>query len=265
MNALGVQLLWVAAQVTVLCLFGVAVYAVARRRNPAAGAYAAGAVMLAVVGVSLLAPAPWPRTLAVADRLLTAPTVSRAEGAGAAPLDTSAGDGAMTTQSPLANIKARGDNDSSRAASSSTAERAAGDGSTFWAAFRDGLKTGAGAELEGNWSWPAWLAIAVLAGSALAAARLLVAIVIVERYRRTTRPLGDRGMQELVAELRSALAYRRPIELRVAAGFASPATIGWRRPVILLPADWENWDAGQRRAILRTKWRTSRAAISPSG
>ena len=33
-------------------------------------------------------------------------------------------------------------------------------------------------------------------------------------------------------------------------GFASPATIGWRRPVILLPADWENWDAGQRRAIL---------------
>ena len=74
MNALGVQLLWVAAQVTVLCLFGVAVYALARRRNPAAGAYAAGAVMLAVVGVSLLAPAPWPRTLAMVDRLLTART-----------------------------------------------------------------------------------------------------------------------------------------------------------------------------------------------
>ena len=40
------------------------------------------------------------------------------------------------------------------------------------------------------------------------------------------------------------------MELREVADLGSPATAGWRRPVILVPPDWRDWDASERRAVL---------------
>ena len=34
------------------------------------------------------------------------------------------------------------------------------------------------------------------------------------------------------------------------AGLATPATIGWRRPLLLLPGDWRDWGPDERRAVL---------------
>ena len=43
---------------------------------------------------------------------------------------------------------------------------------------------------------------------------------------------------------RTGGASRPPAEL------ATAATIGWRRPLILLPDDWQTWDEDERRAVL---------------
>ena len=60
MNGLGMLLVWTGAQVTLFCILGAAGYARARRRNPAAGAWAIGAVMAGVALMSALAFSPWP-------------------------------------------------------------------------------------------------------------------------------------------------------------------------------------------------------------
>ena len=43
---------------------------------------------------------------------------------------------------------------------------------------------------------------------------------------------------------------RRPVELREVPDLTTPATAGWRRPVVLLPDDWRSWDDAERRAVL---------------
>ena len=50
--------------------------------------------------------------------------------------------------------------------------------------------------------------------------------------------------------LRAELGCRRPVEVRQSDDLATAATIGWRRPVLLLPPDWTTWTAAQQRAVL---------------
>jgi hypothetical protein len=50
--------------------------------------------------------------------------------------------------------------------------------------------------------------------------------------------------------LRAELSCLRPIEVRQSDNLVTAATIGWRRPAVLLPADWTSWTADQRRAVL---------------
>ena len=58
------------------------------------------------------------------------------------------------------------------------------------------------------------------------------------------------NLLELVDALRAELGCQRPVEARQSDDLATAATIGWRRPVVLLPADWTTWTADQRRAVL---------------
>ena len=60
MNAIGASLVWSGVQVTLLVLAGGVVYAVLRRRSPAAGSLAALALLVIAIGFSLLAISPWP-------------------------------------------------------------------------------------------------------------------------------------------------------------------------------------------------------------
>ncbi len=42
----------------------------------------------------------------------------------------------------------------------------------------------------------------------------------------------------------------RRVEVRELADLSTPATIGWRRPLLLLPGDWREWSVDERRAVL---------------
>jgi hypothetical protein len=60
MNAFGLALVWVSLQVSVLCLVAMAVYLIARRGSPNAGAAATLSGLLLVVLLSVVALSPWP-------------------------------------------------------------------------------------------------------------------------------------------------------------------------------------------------------------
>src|SRR5262249_48943390 len=55
---------------------------------------------------------------------------------------------------------------------------------------------------------------------------------------------------EDVAELSRRLRIRRQVQLLESDCPDLPATAGWLRPVILLPADWPEWADHDRRAVL---------------
>ncbi len=43
---------------------------------------------------------------------------------------------------------------------------------------------------------------------------------------------------------------RKRVEIRQSELLRSAVTVGWRRPVILLPADWRGWTETERRVVL---------------
>ena len=65
-----------------------------------------------------------------------------------------------------------------------------------------------------------------------------------------SRPVVDDDLLELAAVLRQRLGVRPRVEVRVAPGLTMPATVGWRRPLVLLPEDWTAWDDCERRVVL---------------
>jgi beta-lactamase regulating signal transducer with metallopeptidase domain len=98
--------------------------------------------------------------------------------------------------------------------------------------------------------WSFVLATFALAGISVGLLRLLFGLWAVRLYRLRGRPVDDPGLLTLLEELRAALRCRRRIELIEAPDLTTPATAGWRRPLILLPDDWRSWDEQERRVVL---------------
>ncbi|HVX10446.1 MAG TPA: M56 family metallopeptidase [Pirellulales bacterium] len=239
MNALGISLLWTACQVTVFCLAGQAVYLIARRRHPAWGAAVACGVLVMAAGVAALSISPWPRwwtarSSAALRSAATAAAITDPEKLPAQPSDTSSED--TTGRDSVDSAEATGAlNFLSRMFDKVPRE---------WSADSR-------AEHFGRWRWPAWLAGFVLAGAVIGTARLLFGLLALTKLLRDTRPVTDPSLLGLLEQLREQLRCRRPIELReMTAAGGAPAVLGWRCPIILLPAEWRTWNANAQRGVL---------------
>jgi hypothetical protein len=68
--------------------------------------------------------------------------------------------------------------------------------------------------------------------------------------RRRSRPVRDAVARQLCEELRRAMGVHRPVELRELLSLNTAATLGCRRPVILLPADWRSWDLAEQTSVV---------------
>ncbi|HMP58785.1 MAG TPA: M56 family metallopeptidase, partial [Gemmatales bacterium] len=80
--------------------------------------------------------------------------------------------------------------------------------------------------------------------------RLLAGLWALRRFRAQSRPIGDVAMLTLMADLASALGVKRRPTLAEHPHLAAPATLGWRRPLILLPPSWRSWSDVERRCVL---------------
>ncbi len=251
MNTLGLILLGSAVHATVFAIGGALVYLALRRSSPAAGALAAGSCLAMIALVSLVAASPWrgfwtfdlsrrdmaSAALAATDRLAGGLPPARAGTAGSnapAPVGSSTPDRAieptLLSGSESADVE-------------SVMARLVG-------AFEAELGRGATPVPTRRLGWPAWLAVGFLLSVLAGVARLSLGIMAFRRLRAGSLPIADLALLEEIEIMRAELSCTRSIEARETTELATPATFGWRRPILLLPFDWRDWDPCDRRAVL---------------
>lgn len=244
MNALGIVACWLALQATVLASVGAACYVLARRRGPVAGGLAALTTLVVVLGVSGLALSPWPQWwtagLAIAPGRAADRDVAEPHGAAPPTAQTHVDRGKAKEEARAADLpdapplaSARSDAQSRRAPGVSSRRQAL--------SMADGWHAG---------QWPVIVGMALAGCAAWGIARWCWGFAAVHRYRATSTPVEDSECQAEAANLCRRLLRGRSVELRGSADLTSPATVGWRRPLVLVPADWPSWSAGERRVAL---------------
>jgi len=102
------------------------------------------------------------------------------------------------------------------------------------------------------WDRKAWAAVASILWFSGLAVSLLGLLVALRRERRlvsSARPL-EGAWGETLREAQRALGVGRPVRLLASDVIDTPATSGWGRPVVLLPAAAASWCAQRRRVVL---------------
>ena len=98
---------------------------------------------------------------------------------------------------------------------------------------------------------PLALLLALWAAGAVAVlGTLLVGLLRARALARRATPITDPEWLALADRVRSELSLQRLLQLRRAPDAIVPLTFGWRRPVVLLPADSDRWSPSRRRHVL---------------
>jgi hypothetical protein len=229
MSDLATPLFWSALQVTCLAVAGLALAAVLARRSAGAAAFLTAMTLASCCPLTVLAFAPlpdwwtWsahelPTTATPAQPIATSPPLAEESGVAAGPVAET-----RPVRSPGIDLG--------------------------WLR-RYGKAVAASLEPQRERRWPVVLAAAVLAGAAWCLGRLAFGLWAVGRMVRRSRLIDDPGLIGLTVRLCADLGVTRPVELRECDELSSAATVGWRRPIILLPPDWAAWGETERRAVL---------------
>jgi hypothetical protein len=234
MNELGLTLIGGVARATALAALGVLACLALRRRRPSAGATAALTTLLGLVAVTALAPSPWPRWWSLEPSWPAA----------APPVPATAAAPAQAVAPPSGRPTAPAATPPGSPGGESWAAWAAAFADEFRSRRQERAVAG------GGWRWPAWVVVAYLAGVAAGLAWLGLGLRAVSLVRRRSRPIDDPALLDQVEGLRDELGLARPVALRESEELATPATVGWLRPALLLPEDWRAWDDRERRAVL---------------
>ena len=83
-----------------------------------------------------------------------------------------------------------------------------------------------------------------------ASIRWLVGLWQVAVLARQARPCADQRLRLLADPLARELGVTGPVDYRSSARLTTPAVIGWRRPTVILPPDWDSWPTEILRAAL---------------
>jgi BlaR1 peptidase M56 len=87
-------------------------------------------------------------------------------------------------------------------------------------------------------------------GMAIGIARFLAGLAFVHCCRRQSMPIDDSQLLSEFSSLVHKLRITSPVKLVEIPTLAVAATIGWQRPLVILPANWRDWSTDQRRAVL---------------
>ena len=265
MNTIGIALVWCIVQITLLGVLAAGLYLFVRRLRPAAAAPVVFSSLAVVVVLSILALSPWPRW--AIDRAAPLPNaVASAD----SPLPTAEGPGARGTEEvvskkpPSSRISFRQPPPSPSVASppteqqydaksiettdtESATETKPSSAALLWQSLMAELST---PQADDAWRWPAFVAIVLFTAMVCGLGWLILGVAAVRWQRRRSETVFDAELLELIDVLRAELCCLRPVEVHESGDLATAATIGWRRPVVLLPADWRSWTPEQRRAVL---------------
>jgi beta-lactamase regulating signal transducer with metallopeptidase domain len=98
--------------------------------------------------------------------------------------------------------------------------------------------------------WAALLVAGWMAGASVILLSIVVGQLRLRSFRRNMRPPVNPDWHPLLRQLCAELAVQRPVTLLQSHEDVMPMTWGWLRPVILLPANADNWPEERRRVVL---------------
>jgi hypothetical protein len=103
-----------------------------------------------------------------------------------------------------------------------------------------------------NWTGRHWLVAGWLIGALASGGWLAWGFAVAERWRREAVVVEDPAWLETLGEEAAALGVARLPVLAVHAGALGPCLVGvGRRPMLVLPGDYRDWDVATRRAVVR--------------
>jgi hypothetical protein len=214
MTSLGMQLGWLMLQVTALTALAFVLFAWTARREARAAVVVGTCALVLLLALTVVAFSPLPEVCRWSPFVAAAP-----EGPGPA------------AEAPAADEAGEG-----RAAGGLALSRVG-----RW--LRD-LSSHRSPAADTSTAWPA-LAIAYTCCVLLAGVRLLRGWWSVRTLCRRSRPVADVALSRLAEALGAPNAALRECD---EPGLA--ATVGWWRPVILLPPEWRSWTAEEQQAVL---------------
>jgi beta-lactamase regulating signal transducer with metallopeptidase domain len=98
--------------------------------------------------------------------------------------------------------------------------------------------------------WPRYVLALWLIGGLIVVARLVSSHRRAWQLVRASRPETSPRLLSEYADSARHHGIRLPVKVRITDALSSAATIGWMRPVILLPCDAKHWPQGRARAVL---------------
>jgi len=87
-------------------------------------------------------------------------------------------------------------------------------------------------------------------GAAFLVLRIALGLAAAARLTKEGTSLGDPGLRILVERFCALFAFTRPVRLKGHPRVVVPLTWGWRKPVVLMPADARAWSAEERSSAL---------------
>ena len=250
MNAIGLALVWCVLQVTLLGLLASGLYLVVRLWRPSAAVPVVLTGLGIVVVLSLMAVSPWPQwTILGASPSAGKPTIEAMPEVDAVTPEPPDEPAFSLSEGPIA--EASGEEPPPVKKQPSAVAR-------LWESIVRQLVAPDAASATA-WRWPATVAVVLLAAMLCGLGWFVLGVLAVRGERLRSRTVENQELLELVDVLRAELACRRPVEVRQSEGLVTAATIGWRQPVLLLPAEGSAWTAD--RAGL--SWPTDRSTLQP--
>ncbi|MEZ6033947.1 MAG: M56 family metallopeptidase [Planctomycetaceae bacterium] len=108
-----------------------------------------------------------------------------------------------------------------------------------------------GSESSGfHWSWQNIVLLLILGGLTVGLIRLIGGLWGIRIFVRSSRPLKHSELCEQVDLIRAELGCIQSVEVRECTQLVLAATVGWRKPVILLSGNWRMWSPAQLRSVL---------------
>ncbi len=239
MNELGASLLGATIRISLLAAAAVLACRLARRRGAAASSYLLSWTMPLLLVVQALAFFPWPawwRVPAMEARLSTAGKAKAAQ-----PVSRPLDEDSLLSFDDLSlgkNAKIQvGEPETTSAQTQIEKPKFKPAASALW-------------DRIGEVRWTALFAGFVLVSASIGLMRVLIGLFQIHKCLSASTEINDAELIDQVEILRAETSCRRTVAVRESKDLGTPATVGWRKPALLLPEGWKQLTAEERQAVL---------------
>jgi len=223
-------------QVTVVCVAAMLLYFLASRHRPSVRAAVIGTAMLAIGVLTALSVCPLPSWWSLLPDVASA-TDARASLA--------------TDPNPEENARGQvSPHDAFERPRRDSADGNTPQISQWLRLLRRTVDDSSAAGSTALRMWPNFLLLVIAIGVCALLLRFALGLRAIQRLYRQSEPITASMVNELLMRVQQLAGCRRPVPVRQSHHLFAAVTIGWLRPAIILPADWEDWSADELLAVL---------------